>query len=612
MASPGRTTHNLLVQEAVGMTVLAQDLDRGSASTLAQIPVPADRLQRGPRSHRFHVVDVLANGSDGQPPVVLHEDGDPWTYHDRFVGKDPATLVGNRTFRAQNVFAVASHTLALFERHLGRPIPWRGGWPHLYLVPDGTLGGNAAYSPPSRSVIFGWLPGLDDRPEVHTSLSYDVIAHEVTHAILDGLRPRYVEPGLPDQLAFHEALADLVALFSVFTLDGVAADLLNGHKKGRKDAARVEMGSTPKERFDFLRKTPLSGLAEQLGRARATRQGMPDLRADQLPLRRSVDIEPGRAWQGNPAFGEAHRRAEVLVAVFMRTFLTFWTNRLTPLDDTGGLDVARVAEEGTKSAEHLLGMLLRALDYLPPVELEFGDVIDAVITADLRLAPDDEHHYRKALQDTFKSYGIVPPARRIVDEDGRVAAAPVAGPTEEVQRHNSPYPGDPDAPRTGLGIRYEHLNFVALRTSPEEVFQFIWSNARELDIDVRLATVVDRVLATTRVGPDGLVVNEVIADYWQLVRTTADHLPRGMRAPAGMPRDAVVEVCGGGVLVFDQFGRFRLHQRKPIFDVERQQRRLDHLFDQGLHDDQGAYGTTDGVSAGARFALLHAPLDDGW
>ena len=39
-------------------------------------------------------------------------------------------------------------------------------------------------------------------------------------------------------------------------------------------------------------------------------------------------------------------------------------------------------------------MLLRALDYLPPVDLEFADVLDSVLTADRRLVPDDEHGYR--------------------------------------------------------------------------------------------------------------------------------------------------------------------------------------------------------------------------
>ena len=77
-------------------------------------------------------------------------------------------------------------------------------------------------------------------------------------------------------------------------------------------------------------------------------------------------------------------------------------------------------------------------------------------------------------------------------------------------------------------MRYEHLNLVALRTSPEEVYQFIWNNAATLKIDVRLTTRVERVLASTRVGPDGLVVNEIIADYTQTLRTTAGALPPGI------------------------------------------------------------------------------------
>ncbi|HEX5858050.1 MAG TPA: hypothetical protein VFY91_08075 [Microbacterium sp.] len=606
---------------SVTMTVLAQDpevVSDGQPLAVA-IAVPRARLQRGPANHRFHVVDVGARGVDAREPVQLHPEASPWGYVDPWAecgGRLPVEVVTTPRFQAQNVFAIASHTLALFERSLGRRVPWRSGWPHLFLVPRGMLGSNAAYAPDKQAVIFGWLPAIGALPSVYTCLSYDVIAHEVSHAVLDGLRPRYVEPGLPDQLAFHEALADLVALLSVFELKGVVERIL-GRRAGPRmtfpsdRAARAEADPELRRekriagRSELLKATALMGLAEELGRARALRSRGPDPGREQLPLRRSVALTPDPALLDAEEFQESHRRAEILVAALMQTLAGMWATRIDELEATGGLSTARVAEEGVRAARHLLGMVLRAIDYLPPVELEFADVIDSIITADKRLSPDDEFGYRDTLLRAFAGFGITPPPHGIIDEDG------VAAPGPDAEELADGAPQDPDAPADG--IQYEQTNFASLRSSPEEVFAFIWNNAGALGIDVRLATRVDRVLATTRVGPDGLIVSEILADYSQTLSTTAGHLPAGMTAPDGMDADAAVTLWGGGVLVFDQFGRFRLHQRKPILDIDRQQRRLQVLFDRDTHDTRGGFGSSDGVSPDERFALLHTMRSsDSW
>ena len=51
---------------------------------------------------------------------------------------------------------------------------------------------------------------------VYAALSHDIIAHEMTHALLDGIHKAFREPSNPDVLAFHEAFADIIALLQQF------------------------------------------------------------------------------------------------------------------------------------------------------------------------------------------------------------------------------------------------------------------------------------------------------------------------------------------------------------------------------------------------------------
>jgi hypothetical protein len=148
-------------------------------------------------------------------------------------------------FHQQMVYAVAMRTIRNFERALGRLALWsprrldqkasvgltkkeimkKEYTPRLRLYPHALREANAFYSPEKKAVLFGYFQ-TQYHPKaapvtVFTCLSHDIIAHELTHALLDGMHERFVEPSNRDMLAFHEAFADLVALFQHFSLPEV-------------------------------------------------------------------------------------------------------------------------------------------------------------------------------------------------------------------------------------------------------------------------------------------------------------------------------------------------------------------------------------------------------
>jgi hypothetical protein len=221
------------------MTILAQDpavrIDATGARPFAQIDIPAEPLAAGPTGYRVKVVDYDAasrllymdeiwakEGSrpDGDP-FELPPLGDP----DRLARE--AELLGNPNFHSQNVYAIVMRVLARFEYALGRRVGWSFGGHQLHVVPHAFVDANAFYSEEDRALMFGYFPGRSGRT-VFTCLSHDVVAHETTHALLDGLRTRYTEASSPDQAAFHEALADVVAYLSVFSLQEIVKAALSG------------------------------------------------------------------------------------------------------------------------------------------------------------------------------------------------------------------------------------------------------------------------------------------------------------------------------------------------------------------------------------------------
>ena len=99
----------------------------------------------------------------------------------------------------------------------------------MIVVPHAGYMANAFYDRSSKSIQFYYFGSEDSR--VYTCLSHDIIAHETGHAILDGLRPGFIEDSSLQTTAFHEFVADLTAIItSLLNSDLrwlVAADLLN-------------------------------------------------------------------------------------------------------------------------------------------------------------------------------------------------------------------------------------------------------------------------------------------------------------------------------------------------------------------------------------------------
>jgi hypothetical protein len=328
---------------------------------------------------------------------------------------------GSPQFHQQMVYAVAMNTIRHFEHALGRQIFWASLYdekleagkrdvyvPRLRLYPHALRAANAYYSPHKKAILFGYFPGPSGM--VFACLSHDIIAHETTHALLDGMHRRYVEDNHEDTLAFHEAFADLVALFQHFTFPEVV----------RHQIART--------RGDLTNPSLLGELAQQFGEATgrygALRNAIGERDADGSwhPLK----PDPMLLKKAH----EPHERGSILVAAVFGAFLAIYRARVGDLirlasAGTGVLPlgeihpdlVDRLAGEANKTAKHFLNMCIRALDYCPPFDVTFGDYLRALVTADFDMVPSDPYGYRIAIIESFRRWGVVPSGLRTLSEE---------------------------------------------------------------------------------------------------------------------------------------------------------------------------------------------------
>lgn len=388
-----------------------------------------EELLTGPIGEYLEVVDFDPTMNKFYQPVNLN---------DSFIlaqdGLPPSE--SNPQFHQQMVYAVCMTTIKNFEKALGRPVLWS---PHatsiaeirqlentstkkvseqktkyefvqrLRVYPHAMREANAYYSPQKKALLFGYFSAQPaditiQMPNslVFTCLSHDIIAHETTHAILDGMYRRYTEATNIDVLAFHEAFADIVALFQHFSFPEVL---------------KHQIAQT---RGDLSAQSLLGQLAQEFGTAIGHYGALRDAIGE-------IDIETHQ-WRLKIPHGdeyqtvtEAHDRGAILVSALFDAFLTIYKNRVQSLlrVSSGGTGILPqgelqtdlvdlMAAEAAKSASHVLGMCIRALDFCPPVDITFGDYLRAIITADADLLSEDPLNYRICFIDAFRKRGIYP------------------------------------------------------------------------------------------------------------------------------------------------------------------------------------------------------------
>lgn len=403
-----------------------------------------EQLTPGPCGEYLEVIDhdplsgVFYAPVDLNDPHLLAQDGLP-----------PSE--GRPQFHQQMVYAVAMKTIKLFERALGRSIIWarefepeekeqrrQGGEfnrPHhekkLRIYPHALREANAYYSPEKTALLFGYFkPPQGCRTGdqwVFTCLSQDIIAHETTHAILHGVHRRSIDCNNVDTLAFHEGFADIVALFQHFTMTDVTAHQISS------------------SRGSLRGNSLLTGLARQFGQS-VGREGSLRYALDIVEQQRKAEAitDTARREQARlelPRIGdttEPHERGGFLVAAVFDAFVTIYERRTADLlriatgsSQPTGAElspdlVRRLAAEAAKAADHILRMCVRALDYIPLVDLHFGEYLRAIITADADLVPEDPLRYRVAVAEAFRKCGITVPGCMSMAPDSLIWEQPDA------------------------------------------------------------------------------------------------------------------------------------------------------------------------------------------
>jgi hypothetical protein len=353
--------------------------------------------------------------------------------------------------------------------------------------------------------------------------------------------------------------------------------------------SHVEPDGEPQIEAELRTTNPLVGLAKQFGEAMGTRKALREAigtKAD--PGLLAETIEP-------------HARGSILVAAVFEAYFNVYIERTRDLmrigraggaiGSGGGLhpDLARrLTDEAVKVAGHFLNICIRAIDYCPPVDLQFGEFLRAMITADSDLVPDDPHGYRAALIGSFRRRGIVPndvvsysegSLRWSGPADRGDALPPCRGLLFDILRDTSSEARRANADR-------QRRNAIILH-------RYATAHAVDLGLAADIPIRAYSFHPIFRIGPTGRLVIEFVVEFLQ---------HRELPVDPDFPNGQTFRFRGGSTVIFDHLGRVKYVVRKSIESKQRPDMQREFL---NWLTEVSAFAYDPGGSTTLNFAAIH-------
>lgn len=273
-----------------------------------------------------------------------------------------------KEFDAVHTFTVVRQVLTMYRRALVRnkveiDLKWQWGPDPISVYPRAGEDANAYYSRDEKALRFFYFPSSDGEgsPIIYTCRSFDIVAHEVGHAVLDALRPGYWASWHPQTGGLHESFGDITAILTMLAqMDQCEAII--AESKG-----------------DLHAKSFFPALAEQFGNALGRTMGL-----------RNADNDLTLAEVSN----EVHDISKVFTGAFYDILADIYSDYHKP-------DQYDQAETLFRIGKHMTSLVILALLKGPEKNATYADI------ANLMIEIEPVNEWKVFIQQQFTKRGVL-------------------------------------------------------------------------------------------------------------------------------------------------------------------------------------------------------------